>query len=90
MVSFGHFTYSRFGEVLLFLCAKKLVRSTILIYEIDSIKDIKDVFGNIDAPYGLKGFAAPWKNDLMEGGAQQIVTPLSGTFLERIGIIPKY
>lgn len=55
-----------------------------------SIKDIKDVFGNIDAPYGLKGFAAPWKNDLMEGGAQQIVTPLSGTFLERIGIIPKY
>jgi len=54
-------------------------------------KDLKKYIGNIDAPYGLKGVASPWTdnagNILLGGGAEQIVTPLSGTMLEDIGVI---
>lgn len=60
----------------------------------DFQKRVKDIIGNIDAKYGLKGFAAPWLNDsrqiLMEGGAEQVVTPLSAKILEQLGVIPKY
>ncbi|WP_150284632.1 pre-toxin TG domain-containing protein [Rummeliibacillus sp. TYF-LIM-RU47] len=64
-------------------------------YYKDSIENLKNSFGDLDVTYGLKGNAAPWINSntgkkLMEGGADQIVTPLSGTILEKIGIIPAY
>ena len=53
------------------------------------------VIKNEDTTYGLKGIAAPWRSSstgekLMIGGAEQIVTPLNGINLIRIGIIPKY
>jgi hypothetical protein len=56
---------------------------------------VKQEIRNVDATYGLKGFAASWKNSasgevLMNGGAEQIVTPLNGEMLEMFGIIPKY
>ena len=62
----------------------------------DDFQDIlQNVIGRTDTTYGLKGTAAPWRNSsvgekLMDGGADQIVTPLNGQFLEKIGIIPKY
>ncbi|MFL0252538.1 hypothetical protein ACJDT4_19170 [Clostridium neuense] len=46
--------------------------------------------GNIDATYGLKGSAATWKINgeiHMNGGAEQIVTPLTGDFLKPLGIL---
>lgn len=51
--------------------------------------------GNIDATYGLKGNAAPCvssttKEVLLNGGVEQIVTPLNADMLEMIGIIPNY
>ncbi|MFD2923030.1 ribonuclease YeeF family protein [Halobacillus naozhouensis] len=57
--------------------------------------NVKEVIGSTKNAYGLKGTAAPWKNsstgqDLMNGGAEQIVTPLNAEMLEMIGIIPKY
>ena len=61
----------------------------------DFQENAKSVVGDMDATYGLKGTAAPWINSstgekLMEGGAEQIVTPLSAEMLEKIGVIPKY
>lgn len=43
----------------------------------------------------MKGTAASWTSSstgekLMNGGAEQIVTPLNDEMLEIIGIIPKY
>ena len=43
----------------------------------------------------MKGSAAPWFNrstgeKLMNGGAEQIVTPLNAQTLEMIGVILKY
>ncbi|MCA0174659.1 hypothetical protein [Bacillus sp. RAR_GA_16] len=57
--------------------------------------NLKMVVKNEDTTYGLQGIAAPWTSSLtgeklMNGGANQIVTPLSGKILERIGIIPEY
>ena len=40
---------------------------------------------NIDLTYGLKGTAAAWGD--MSGGAGQIITPLDGTMLWKLGII---
>lgn len=59
------------------------------------IENSSHVIGNVDATYGLKGSAAPWRSSstgdvLMEGGAEQIVTPVSAKMLEKIGIISKY
>ena len=52
----------------------------------DFIEDAKDALGtNIDATYGLKGKAAAWGD--LKGGAGQIVTPLIGKMLSRLGII---
>ncbi|MDO6654489.1 hypothetical protein [Anaerobacillus sp. 1_MG-2023] len=56
---------------------------------------MKNAVRNVDTTYGLKGTAAPWRTSstgekLMDGGAEQIVTPLSGEVLEDIGVIPKY
>ncbi|UFT98806.1 hypothetical protein KO561_16655 [Radiobacillus kanasensis] len=61
----------------------------------DFQNNINNVIGNTDATYGVKGTAAPWINSstgekLMNGGAEQIVTPLNAEMLEMIGIIPKY
>lgn len=56
----------------------------------DFIDRVKVEIGNIDATYGLKGSAAPWKINgeiHMNGGAEQIVTPLTGDFLKRLGIL---
>jgi hypothetical protein len=59
------------------------------------LENVKNTIGDIDAPYGLKGVAAPWHSSstggmLMNGGAEQIVTPLNGEMLEIIGVISKY
>ncbi|MGG0738459.1 ribonuclease YeeF family protein [Niallia taxi] len=59
------------------------------------LENAKDTIGDIDAKYGIKGYAAPWYNTssgerLMNGGAEQIVTPINGEMLEMIGIISKY
>lgn len=56
----------------------------------DFIGRVKVEIGNVDATYGLKGNAAPWKINgeiHMNGGAEQIVTPLTGDFLKRLGIL---
>jgi hypothetical protein len=67
--------------------------------ELDIIRDqynyfqnrVKNEIGNINADYGLKGYAAAWKNSsgetLLTGGAEQIVTPLKGDILKRLGVI---
>lgn len=67
----------------------------LMAHYVDFQNNVKNVVGNIDATYGLKGIAAPWYNGstgelLMNGGAEQIVTPLNAEMLEKIGIIPKY
>lgn len=51
--------------------------------------------GNVDATYGLKGHAAPWKSSttgeiLLKGGAEQIVTPLSGSQLIDLGVLKQH
>jgi len=56
---------------------------------------VKNEVENVDATYGLKGTATPWKSSstdeiLMNGGAEQIVTPLNANSLNRIGITSKY
>ncbi|QTN00538.1 hypothetical protein ERJ70_15285 [Sediminibacillus dalangtanensis] len=56
---------------------------------------IGETVGKVDATYGLKGTAAPWTSNstgeqLMNGGAEQIVTPLNAETLEMIGVIPNY
>ncbi|MGL5085563.1 MAG: hypothetical protein ACRC68_07565, partial [Clostridium sp.] len=56
----------------------------------DFINRMKSEIGNVDATYGLKGSAAPWKINgeiHMNGGAEQIVTPLTGDFLQRLGLL---
>ncbi|MBN2793959.1 MAG: hypothetical protein JXR88_01035, partial [Clostridia bacterium] len=56
------------------------------------IKKIEEEMGSINATYGLKGYAAPWKDSvgdtLLSGGAEQIVTPLSGNRLLRDELRP--
>lgn len=57
---------------------------------IQFIDRVKVDIGNIDATYGLKGNAAPWKINgeiHMNGGTEPIVTPLTGDFLKRLGIL---
>jgi predicted ribonuclease toxin of YeeF-YezG toxin-antitoxin module len=62
----------------------------------DDFQDrVQKVIGNTDTTYGVKGTAASWTSSatgekLMNGGAEQIVTPLNGEMLEIIGVIPKY
>src|SRR5690606_8836007 len=62
----------------------------------DFSEEVKEIIGEeIDATYGLKGIAAPWISSttgeiLMDGGAEQILTPINGIYLELIGIILKY
>ena len=52
----------------------------------DFIEDTVDAVGSsVDATYGLKGTAASWGD--MVGGAGQIVTPLNGGTMKRLGII---
>ena len=56
----------------------------------DFINRMKSEIGNVDATYGLKGSAAPWKINgeiHMNGGAEQIVTPLTGDILRRLGLL---
>lgn len=56
----------------------------------DFIDRVKGEIGNIDATYGLKGSAASWTINgeiHMNGGAEQIVTPLTGNFLKRLGVL---
>lgn len=45
----------------------------------------KNVSSGIDVSYGLQGTAARWGN--MNGGAEQITTPLSGELMKRLGIL---
>jgi len=51
----------------------------------------KNEIGEVDAKYGLYGHAAEWKNSenitLLNGGAEQIVTPLKGVVLNSLGIL---
>ncbi|ROR29199.1 hypothetical protein EDD66_103134 [Mobilisporobacter senegalensis] len=51
----------------------------------DFIEDTQEAVGDIDATYGLKGIAEEWKD--LEGGAEQITTPFSGTILKALGIL---
>ena len=56
----------------------------------DFINRMRSEIGSVDATYGLKGIAAPWKINgeiHMNGGAEQIVTPLTGDFLQRLGLL---
>ena len=51
---------------------------------------VLDEVGDIDGKYGLKGNVAPWKINYeihMQGGAEQIVTPIKGNILERLGVL---
>lgn len=61
----------------------------------DFQNNVSNVVENVDTTYGLKGTAAPWFSSssgkvLMNGGAEQIVTPLNAEMLEKIGVIPNY
>ena len=49
------------------------------------ISKIGEEMPNVDATYGLRGKAAPMGD--MEGGANQFLTPLSGSILEKLGIL---
>ena len=49
------------------------------------ISRIREEMPNVDATYGLRGKAASMSD--MEGGANQFLTPLSGSFLEKLGIL---
>ncbi|CAN7480546.1 hypothetical protein LJR015_004711 [Peribacillus frigoritolerans] len=65
------------------------------VYYDDFQDRVQKFIGNTDTTYGVKGTAASWTSSstgekLMNGGAEQIVTPLNGEMLEIIGIIPKY
>lgn len=52
----------------------------------DYISDIYDEIGkDFVAPYGVTGYANKWKT--MTGGAYQILTPLDGITMKRLGII---
>lgn len=52
----------------------------------DYIADmLYEIGSNIDATYGLIGKAAAWGK--MTGGARQIVTPINGNMMSRLGII---
>lgn len=74
-------------------------KDAISLEELELIKDEYDYFiskvssemGGIDATYGLKGSAAPWKDGvgdtLLSGGAEQMVTPLDGDRLKMLGLL---
>ena len=54
---------------------------------------VKNAIGNVDATYGIKGTAAPWKSSstgeiLMNGGAEQIVTPLTLIYYIELELYP--
>lgn len=49
------------------------------------ISKIGEEMPNVDATYGLRGKAAQMGD--MEGGANQFLTPLSGSILEKLGIL---
>lgn len=49
------------------------------------ISKIGEEMPNVDAIYGLRGKTAPMGD--LEGGANQFLTPLSGSFLEKLGIL---
>ena len=52
----------------------------------ENCERLKDsVNGNIDTTYGLKGNVASWGN--MNGGAEQLTSPLNGLQMERLGVI---
>jgi hypothetical protein len=56
------------------------------------LKKVKVDIGDVDATYGLIGKAAPWQSHgevLMQGGAEQIITPFNGMILEKLGILNK-
>ena len=54
-------------------------------YENNAADAVKGLGKDIDYTYGLQGFAETWLD--MEGGATQFVTPISGTWLEKFGIL---
>ena len=54
-------------------------------YRESAAKAVKGLGEDIDYTYGLQGFAESWLD--MEGGATQYVTPLSGSWLETVGIL---
>lgn len=56
-------------------------------YSRDTADAVKDLGKDIDYTYGLQGFAETRLD--MEGGATQFVTPISGTWLEKFGILTK-
>ena len=56
-------------------------------YSKDAADVVKGLGKDIDYTYGLQGFAETWLD--MEGGATQFVTPISGTRLEKFGILTK-
>ena len=56
-------------------------------YSKDAADAVKGLGKDIDYTYGLQGFAETWLD--MEGGATQFVTPISGTRLEKFGILTK-
>lgn len=49
------------------------------------ISKIGEEMPNVDATYRLRGKTAPMGD--LEGGANQFLTPLSGSFLEKLGIL---
>ena len=52
----------------------------------DYISDIYDEIGkDFVAPYGVTGYANKWKT--MTGGAYQVLTPLNGITMKRLGIL---
>ena len=54
------------------------------------VEKVKREIGEIDAIYGLKGYAAPWLIDgkvVLQGGAEQILTPFTGQILEELGLL---
>lgn len=52
------------------------------------IQNVQDELPEMDAPYGLSGEAAQMMD--LEGGANQFVTPLRGTFLKQLGILKEF
>lgn len=55
-------------------------------------RKVKKEIGDIDAIYGLMGYAAPWAIDetiVLGGGAMQISTPFTGDSLEALGLLMK-
>ncbi len=62
---------------------------------IDFQNNVLESIGKIDGTYDLKGIAAPWQNSatgnvLLNGGAEQMVTPLRGEMLKIIGVLTEH